>query len=201
MKEKKIAIMAWAVMLSASVFADVYYNNKTFTESESTEGNVYIGHASAESGSSNNALVTVDNGTWTIGAFNLYLGNSPGISRLNIEEDGKISSTGYMYIGAANDVSGVVTNRGEVSANFVHLAPGKNEDKNFGKNFRSAKFDNYGKVTAVRNLSIGLVGDGKGDSVFYNHENAILDVQRNDQYGFYIGGRSPGTLINEGSVV
>ena len=90
MKEKKIAIMAWAVMLSASVFADVYYNNKTFTESESTEGNVYIGHASAESGSSNNALVTVDNGTWTIGAFNLYLGNSPGISRLNIEEDGKL---------------------------------------------------------------------------------------------------------------
>ncbi len=201
MKEEKIAIMAWTVMLSASVFADVYYNNKTFTESESTEGNVYIGHASAESGSSNNALVTVDNGTWTIGAFNLYLGNSPGISRLNIEEDGKISSTGYMYIGAANDVSGVVTNRGEVSANFVHLAPGENEDKNFGKNFRSAKFDNYGKVTAVRNLSIGLVGDGKGDSVFYNHENAILDVQRNDQYGFYIGGRSPGTLINEGSVV
>ena len=36
MKEKKIAIIMWAVMLSASIFADVYYNNKTFTESETT---------------------------------------------------------------------------------------------------------------------------------------------------------------------
>ena len=42
MKEKKIAIMAWAVMLSASVFADVYYNNKTFSLVVSDELNVLL---------------------------------------------------------------------------------------------------------------------------------------------------------------
>ena len=46
--KNKIAIMAWAVMLSASVFADVYYNSKTFDSSATTSEKVYIGHESGE---------------------------------------------------------------------------------------------------------------------------------------------------------
>ena len=114
----------WAVMLSASIFADVYYNNKTFDVSETTEGKVYIGHANAaDGGMASDALVTVKNGaTWTA-EDDIFLGNASGTSRLFVENAGMlyVNDSKYLYVGVVGDVNAVVTNKGEVNAANVYL--------------------------------------------------------------------------------
>lgn len=213
MKEKKIAIMAWAVMLSASVFADVYYNNKTFTESESTEGNVYIGHTNAEDGgTASDALVTVKNGaTWNIdgtGECPIYIGNVSGVGRLVVEEGGQVKVVGdnkqYMIVGANNGADGVVTNKGNMVLRQLIMSVSDDSetyDNGTGTEFRKALFENFGSVVVSRNFHLGMWKGVNPSAVFYNHKGAKLEVQKADQYAFYIGGRSPACMTNAGEVV
>ena len=205
--------MAWAVMLSASVFADVYYNNKTFTESESTEGNVYIGHTNAEDGgTASDALVTVKNGaTWNIdgtGECPIYIGNVSGVGRLVVEEGGQVKVVGdnkqYMIVGANNGADGVVTNKGNMVLRQLIMSVSDDSetyDNGTGTEFRKALFENFGSVVVSRNFHLGMWKGVNPSAVFYNHKGAKLEVQKADQYAFYIGGRSPACMTNAGEVV
>lgn len=199
MKEKKIAIIMWAVMLSASIFADVYYNNKTFDVSETTEGKAYIGHANAaDGGMASDALVTVKNGaTWTA-EDDIFLGNASGASRLFVENAGMlyVNDSKYLYVGVVGDVNAVVTNKGEVNAANIYLGY-----KDGGIN--TPRFDNFGTITIRNCLSIGEKSGSTLESVFYNHAGANLNITRTSygQYAFYLGGRAPARIINEGTII
>jgi hypothetical protein len=37
-------------------------------------------------------------------------------------------------------------------------------------------------------------------AVFHNHTNATLTIERTGEFGFYIGGRSSGKMVNEGTI-
>ena len=153
MKEK-IAIMASVLMASGFSFADVYYNSKTFTELETTEGKVYIGHANAtDGGSASDALVTVKNGaTWSIGGtgeYPIYIGNVSGVGRLVVEEGGKLDVIGdnkqYMIVGANNGADGVVTNKGSMTLRQLVMSvcdDSESYDNGTGTEFRKALFEN-----------------------------------------------------------
>jgi hypothetical protein len=69
----KLMLLCAANLLAVLAFGadDVYYNNKTFSATESTDGNVYIGPSTA----SEEALVTVKNGATWNSAANIFLGS------------------------------------------------------------------------------------------------------------------------------
>ena len=207
MKEKKIAIMAWAVMLSASVFADVNYNGAVTLNTAIVTEDVYIG-TSTEEGS-----VTVqDDAVWTVKA-NIFLGFNSKTNSLVVEKGATLTmndnNTRYLFVGASNGAHGVVTNNGTMNLSHIQLAPYAHADKdstddNLGKNYRSGRFDNFGDVLVKRNLTLGAWKDDYGEmsdvAVFHNHTNATLTIERADEFGFYIGGRSSGKMVNEGTI-
>ncbi|MBP3404521.1 MAG: hypothetical protein J6N18_00310, partial [Kiritimatiellae bacterium] len=202
MKEKKIAIMAWAVMLSASVFADVYYNNKTFNSSETTSEKVYIGHADGE-GDSANALVTIKNGaTWTAGNY-VSVGCVDGESSfLKIEKGGTFTSTSVLVIGGTSGATGIVTNEGTANVAQIYMAPhGRYDlDKKAGWQYKSARFDNFGVLNISAMLLVGQCVPSTTDveaesSVFYNHSGATLNLKRGSGEALGIGRRSPGRVL------
>ncbi len=202
MKEKKIAIMTLAVMLSASVFADVHYNNKTFTEFESTEGKVYIGHADAkDDGKASDALVTVKKGAIWESTGSVVMGNEAGLSRFVIEEGGVFSNTVgdvSFQLGVADGNNSIVTNRGLLEAYSLRLGMDKNTTLGYG-----ARVDNFGTLILKNGLSIGAakLKSGYDGAVLYNHSTGVITNERTGTYGFYLGDRGPGCITNEGSIV
>ena len=202
--KNKIAIMAWAVMLSASVFADVYYNSKTFDSSATTSEKVYIGHESAtDGGSASDALVTVKNGAIWESMGNVVMGYAAGNSRFVVETGGVFSnmasSTTFQF-GFENNACSIITNYGLFEALSLRFGEDK-YDRYTKKNYR-ARFDNFGTL-AVNKISFGPRAQSNPTSdavVLHNHENATMNVKDTTSFGFYLGDRSPGTLINEGKI-
>ncbi|MBO5940039.1 MAG: hypothetical protein J6R18_02440 [Kiritimatiellae bacterium] len=203
MKEKKIAIMSWAVMLSASVFADVHYNSKTFDSFEKTSESVYIGHERAtDGGSASDALVIVKNGAIWESMGSVVMGNVAGNSRFVVENGGVFSnmaSSASFQFGFENNAYSIITNYGLFEVLSLRL--GEDKYASSSKNYR-AKFDNFGTL-AVNKISFGPRKQTTPTSdavVLHNHENAIMNVKDTGDFGFYIGDRGPGTLINEGKI-
>ena len=191
---KRIALTA--ALAAAAASADVYYNAKTFSANETTGDKVYIGHTGAsDGGSASDALVTVQNGaTWTAGA-DVYLGNSSGTSRLVVDNGGTlyVNDSKYLRVGIAGDGYAVVTNNGTINTYFLY----------FGERYGGSstpRMDNFGNLTVRRGISFGERSETTYETVFHNHENASLSVLRGSEYDFYLGGRSPARLINEGTV-
>ena len=208
MKLLTLSCATWALFAMQVLCADANYNGVASIGTGTVEEDVYIG---TESGSA----VTLQNGaTWTVKA-NMYLGYNSKTSSLTVGKDAVLSmddnNTRYLFVGAANGAHGVVTNNGTMKLSHIQLAPyahnitdSDKADDNLGKNYRSGRFDNFGNVSVKRNLTLGAWKDDNGEmedvAVFHNHTNATLAINRADEYGFYVGGRSAGKLVNEGSV-
>ena len=197
------AICAICLLAMQTLCADVYYNNRTFTASETTSEPVYIGHASStDGGAADNALVTIKNGaTWDIGDI-VRMGNVEGLSRLVIEEGAELlnvpANKGSFQLGMVESNSSIITNRGLLKVYSLRL--GRDENVTRGYN---ARVDNFGTLILKNGLSIGAakLRSGYDGAVLYNHSTGVITNERTGTYGFYLGDRGPGCITNEGSIV
>ena len=192
-----VALCAICVaVVSCGLRADDYYNSKTFSASETTSAKVYIGHANAtDGGSASDALVTVQNGaTWTAEG-NVYLGNSTGTSRLVIDEGGTLygSDSTFLYVGETGGGLACVTNYGTLNVRYLYFG-----EQNGGAS--TSRLDNFGSAVARYGFSMGERPATTSEAVFHNHVGASLSIERGSQYDFYVGGRSPARLVNEGTI-
>ena len=197
------ALFAICLFAIQTVKANVYYNNKTFTGTETISEKVYIGAKEAEGGASAaaNALVTVANGATWLNTEDVFVGYHEGVSRLFIEAAGSLYVTNnagiVLRVGRSDKAVGVVTNMGYVMADKLYVG-----DKDYCR--KACRVDNYGTVSVLKEFSLGERKDGVGETaLFYNHAGATLNMLRdsNGQYAFYIGSRSPAVLTNEGEIV
>ena len=190
-------LCALGVMLVAcGLRADDYFNSKTFSASETTGGKVYIGHANAtDDGSASDARVTVQNGAMWTAEGNVYLGNSAGTSRLLIDEGGTLygNDSATLFVGETGGGFACVTNRGTLSVRYLHFG-----DQNGGAS--TSRLDNFASVVARYGFSMGERSATTSEAVFHNHAGASLSIERGSQYDFYLGGRSPAKLVNEGTI-
>jgi len=192
MKEKKIAIMAWAVMLSASVFADdVYTNQKTVSAAEEIDGNLYVGdNAAAEAAEP--ASLTIENGGKLMVGSGVFLGNRPGNTLFTIKTGGEFVATNLndqgIRVGTAADAHVSITNSGTMLVQTVEYGDENNSSAVKGG---SVEFHNFGSMRVLNNFRIGYSNTGKS-SLFHHHEGASLSLEGKGQYKLYVGGRRDG---------
>ena len=158
---KKLMLLCAANLSAMLAFCadDIYYNNKTFSTSESTDGNVYIGPSTA----SGEALVTVRNGATWNSATNIYLGNAAGTSKLFIEEGGVLNATSKGV--ALSTISEIkadadIENRGTVNLYSLHMGTK-------AKGVADSVFHNYGTLNVAYNFHLGKASGTT--NVFHHH--------------------------------
>jgi T5SS/PEP-CTERM-associated repeat protein len=90
------------------LYADVYFNSKTFSQSEKIDDIVYIGHADAKDGGDPaNALVTVKSGAVWTNTQSVVLGaTANGKSRLTVESGGAVNFATLMFPTNQNMIGG-----------------------------------------------------------------------------------------------
>ena len=118
---KKCISISVAASCMHMLYADVYFNSKTFSQSEKIDDIVYIGHENAtDGGDPANALVTVKSGAVWTNTLDVILGATAGTAKLTVES-GAAVNFGTLKIAETAGVIGTFELQQNASASITNM--------------------------------------------------------------------------------
>ena len=193
-------ILTCAASIMQIACADVYYNNKTFSQSETVNEIVHIGHADAtDGGDPANALVTVKSGAVWTNTQSVFLGaTANGYSRLTVKGGASVDlATLTIAMGAGNEsgIHGVFELQENAKAVITNITVVYNKKKLVG-NTGVVRIAQGASISGICSFNAGSTNcitrieiDG-GEMEFDSSENAagVSMYIGSDYRGGYAGG-------------